>query len=169
MDHPFPLHFCILQVIKNWTMGRPGYKARFTGHPKEETNLMKINYALIWKHSPLMCHILACKRDQKNVVAENRPTLENKPTSFFYEAIAKDVFLSEVRPPIKVIVQAVMSSKKHQRSGATQEEGLTNEGRHHLLLLYKQAHDKRSIAEHSLVLRLSPSRRGWEWGYCMRT
>ena len=28
-----------------------------------------------------------------------------------------------------------------------QEEGLTNEGRHHLLLLHKQAHDKSSIAE----------------------
>ena len=28
-----------------------------------------------------------------------------------------------------------------------QEEGLTNEGRHHLLLLHKQAHDKRGIAE----------------------
>ena len=25
-----------------------------------------------------------------------------------------------------------------------QEKGLTNEGRHHLLLLHKQAHDKRS-------------------------
>ena len=28
-----------------------------------------------------------------------------------------------------------------------QEEGLTNEGRHHLLLLRKQAHDKGGIAE----------------------
>ena len=28
-----------------------------------------------------------------------------------------------------------------------QGEGLTNEGRHHLLLLCKQAHDKRGIAE----------------------
>ena len=33
-----------------------------------------------------------------------------------------------------------MSSKKHQKSGTVQEEGLTNEGRHHLLLLHKQAH-----------------------------
>ena len=28
-----------------------------------------------------------------------------------------------------------------------QEDGLTNEGRYHLLLLYKQAHDKRDQAE----------------------
>ena len=28
-----------------------------------------------------------------------------------------------------------------------QEEGLTNEGRHHWLLLHKQVHDKRGIAE----------------------
>ena len=33
-----------------------------------------------------------------------------------------------------------MSNKKHQKSGTVQEEGLTNEGRHHLLLLHKQAH-----------------------------
>ena len=31
-------------------------------------------------------------------------------------------------------------AKKHQKSGTVQEEGLTNEGRHHLLLLHKQAH-----------------------------
>ena len=28
-----------------------------------------------------------------------------------------------------------------------QEEGLKNEGRHHLLLLYKKAHDRNGIAE----------------------
>ena len=34
-----------------------------------------------------------------------------------------------------------MSSKKQQKSGTVQEEeGLTNEGTHHLLLLHKQAH-----------------------------
>ena len=34
-----------------------------------------------------------------------------------------------------------------------QEEGLTNEGRHHLLLLHKQAHDNRGIAEslHTII------------------
>ena len=34
-----------------------------------------------------------------------------------------------------------------QRSNIAVEERLTNEGRHHLVLLYKQAHDKRGIAE----------------------
>ena len=33
-----------------------------------------------------------------------------------------------------------MSNKKHQKSGIVQEEGLTNEGTHHLLLVHKQAH-----------------------------
>ena len=40
-----------------------------------------------------------------------------------------------------------MLSKKHWRSSTVQEEGLENEGKHHLLLLHKQAHDKRGIAE----------------------
>ena len=34
-----------------------------------------------------------------------------------------------------------------QEAPKKQEEGLTNEGRHHLLLLYKQVHDKKGIAE----------------------
>ena len=38
-------------------------------------------------------------------------------------------------------------SKKQLRSSTVQEEGLTNEGRHHLLLLHKQVHDKRGITE----------------------
>ena len=38
--------------------------------------------------------------------------------------------------------------KQKAKEGSTmQEEGLPNEGRHHLLLFYKQAHDKRGIAE----------------------
>jgi len=35
----------------------------------------------------------------------------------------------------------------YQRNSTVQKEGLFNEARHHLLLLHKQAHDKRSIAE----------------------
>ena len=27
MDQAFPLHFCILRAIKNWTVGRPGNEA----------------------------------------------------------------------------------------------------------------------------------------------
>ena len=34
----------------------------------------------------------------------------------------------------------------HQRSSTVQGEGLTNECRHHLLLLLKQAHDKKALA-----------------------
>ena len=35
------------------------------------------------------------------------------------------------------------------------KEGLANEGKHHLLILHKQAHDKRSIAElmHAYIIR----------------
>ena len=48
-----------------------------------------------------------------------------------------------------------MLSKKHQRSSIVQEEGLTNEGRHHLLLSHKQVHDKSGIAEslHAYITR----------------
>ena len=58
------------------------------------------------------------------------------------KVVAKGAFLS---PPI----HAVMLSKKHQRSSTVQEEGPTNEGRHHfhLLLLHEQAYDKRGIGE----------------------
>ena len=27
MDQAFPVHFCILQVIESWTVGRPGNEA----------------------------------------------------------------------------------------------------------------------------------------------
>ena len=40
-----------------------------------------------------------------------------------------------------------MLGEKHKRSSTVQEEELTIEGRHHLLLLHKQTHDKKSIAE----------------------
>ena len=41
----------------------------------------------------------------------------------------------------------VTLSKKHRKSHTVQEEGLTNEGRHDLLLLHKLAHDKRGVEE----------------------
>ena len=58
-------------------------------------------------------------------------------------------------PTIYAAVYAVMLSKKHLRSSTVQEEGLTNEGRHHLLLLHKQECDKRGIEEslHAQVTR----------------
>ena len=48
-----------------------------------------------------------------------------------------------------------MLSKKHRRSSTVQGEGLTNEGRHNLLLLHEQVHDKRGIAEslHTYITR----------------
>ena len=42
-------------------------------------------------------------------------------------------------------------SKRHQRSGTVQEEGLTNEGRHHLLFVDKQAHSIQSL--HVYILK----------------
>ena len=32
MDQAFPLHFCILSLIKNWMVGRPGNKASVCAH-----------------------------------------------------------------------------------------------------------------------------------------
>ena len=74
---------------------------------------------------------------------------------FLNEVVAKGAFLSKVCPPIYVAVHAVMLSKKHHRSSTVQEEGLTNEGRHHLLLLCNHAHDKRGTAEsrHAQITR----------------
>ena len=60
---------------------------------------------------------------------------------------AKGALLTKVHPPNCAAVDAVMLSKKQRRSSTVQEEGLTNESRHHLLLLHKQARDKRDIAE----------------------
>ena len=34
MDKAFPLHFCMLQVIKNWTMGRPGNEVNSQALPE---------------------------------------------------------------------------------------------------------------------------------------
>ena len=56
---------------------------------------------------------------------------------FLNEVVAMGAFLSKVRPPIYGAVYAVMLSKKHLRNSTVQEEALTNEGRHHLLLLRK--------------------------------
>ena len=57
--------------------------------------------------------------------------------------VAKVVFLSEVCPPIT----CGYVKQEAQRSSTLQEKGPTNEGMHHLLLLHKQVHDKRGIAE----------------------
>ena len=71
------------------------------------------------------------------------------------------LFSQKCAHPFYATVHAVMLSKKHRSSSTVQEEGLRNEGRHHLLLLRKQAskqaHDKRGIAE-SLHAQLTRAR-----------
>ena len=52
--------------------------------------------------------------------------------------LREDTFLSKVHPPTYATVHVVMLSRRHQRSSTVQEERLTNEGRYHLLLPYKQ-------------------------------
>ena len=60
------------------------------------------------------------------------------PPLFLMKLLMKGAFLLKAcplfRPPLQY---AVMLSKKHQRSSTVQEERLTNEGRHHFLLLHK--------------------------------
>ena len=50
---------------------------------------------------------------------ENRPTLENNPNPFLNEVVAKGGFLLKVRPPISVVVHAVMAIKKQGRACST--------------------------------------------------
>jgi len=47
----------------------------------------------------------------------------------------------------KYVVRAVTLVKKQQKSSTVQEERLTNEGRHHLLLLNKQEHMTRAAVQ----------------------
>ena len=75
---------------------------------------------------------------------------------FLNEVVAKGALLSKVCSPNCAAVHVVMLSKKQRRSSTVQEEGLTNGGRHHLLL-HKEAHDKRGIVE-SLHVRITRAR-----------
>ena len=60
------------------------------------------------------------------------------PLSLLSEVVAKGAFLSKVRLPIYDIVNAVILSKKHQRSTKeAEQEGVKNGGRHHLVLVHK--------------------------------
>ena len=91
----------------------------------------------------IFCGVMNSIRDTS---LHNDLNLEEVPI----KNVAKSAFLLKVRPPIRyAIVHAVMLSKKHQRSSAVQkEERLTIEGRHHLLLLHKQAHTKKTLQNH---------------------
>ena len=46
-----------------------------------------------------------------------------------------------------------------------QEKRLTNEGKHHFLLLYKQARDKKGIEESMHVYINRARLTAWEWAY----
>ena len=78
------------------------------------------------------------------VISKIGPPSKISPSSFFEWSYCKGTLLSKVHWPIYAAVHAVMLSKKQQRNSTVQEEGLTNEGRHHL---HKQVDDKRGIAE----------------------
>ena len=69
------------------------------------------------------------------------------------EVVAKDAFSQSMHPPIYAIVHAIMVCKKHQRSCTVQEEGLIKEGRHLLLLLHKQVHNKRGHCKITACVR----------------
>ena len=66
------------------------------------------------------------------------------------------IFL-KISSPIYAVLHPVTLGEKHKRSSTVQEEELTIEGRHHLLLLHKQTHDKKSIAE-SLYVHTNKAR-----------
>ena len=54
-----------------------------------------------------------------------------------HKVVAKGTGAFLLKVCIHAAVHVIMLSKKHQRSSTMQEEGLTNEGRHHLLLQKK--------------------------------
>ena len=88
-----------------------------------------------------------------NLLKLNRSTLINKPTSlYFNQGIAIGEFSLEganVYPNIYAVVHVVMFNKKHRISSTVQEEKLTNDGRHHLLLLHNQVHHKMQAYIHA--------------------
>ena len=60
MDQELPLRFCILQVSKNWTVGRPGNKARIC--------LLSCSLKLMMQHLPSV-HIFPANRiENENLV-----------------------------------------------------------------------------------------------------
>ena len=75
--------------------------------------------------------------------------------SWFPGTCCRWCFSLEVRPLIYAHLFLPQATKKQHFV----EEGLTNEGRHNLLLLYKQADDKRGIADslHAYTTRARPT------------
>ena len=93
--------------------------------------------ACVYMYNPLSSCCMFFTSKQLPNLSEIGPPLKICPPPFLNEVIAKRAFLSKVRPPTCAVVHAVMLSKKHRRNSTFQEDGLTNEGRHHLLLLRK--------------------------------
>ena len=56
---------------------------------------------------------------------------------------------NEANTHLVMLKYGYVKSKNQQRSNTVQDEGLTSEGRYHLLLLHKQVHDK----EHHRIKR----------------
>ena len=48
MDQAFPLRFCILQAIKNWTVGRPGNEATTEAHTDQHTSMLCMVHCILY-------------------------------------------------------------------------------------------------------------------------
>ena len=121
----------------------------------------------VWSRLALPLKQTCCK--YRNLPKISPPSKYAHPP-FLNEVAAKGAFLSKVRPPIYVAVHAALLSKKHRRSSTVQEEGLTNEGRHHSLLLHKQVHNKSHCRFHCMHIyvtraRLTGCEVGVRWVY----
>ena len=72
------------------------------------------------------------------------PPSKISPPPFLNEVVAKGAFLSKTMP---TYLCCSMYCYVKQEVPKSSTERLANEGRHHLLLLHKQVHDTRGIAE----------------------
>ena len=121
-------------------------------------------------NSPMVFHVmqvnLTDQWEQKGFwkpdMYHNSPILKGKPAPFVNEVVAKGSFLWKVSTSDSVTEKPndiyckkkdptylcwLCSTRSIEEAVLLQEEGLTNEVRHHLLLLHKQAYDKKGIAE----------------------
>ena len=76
------------------------------------------------------------------------PPLKMRPPPFSEWSCCKGSISLKVHPTIYAAV-CIMLTKKHW-SSIVQEEGLTIEGRHNLLLLHEQVHDKEALQNHCM-------------------
>ena len=47
-DQAFPLRFCILKAIKNWTVGRPGNKATTEAHTDQHASMLCMVHCILY-------------------------------------------------------------------------------------------------------------------------